>query len=131
MNGLIVVGTASDVGKTMICNALCRILSNKGVNVAPFKSQNMSDFSVALPNGREISRSQFQQAQAARTEPTAEMHPILSKTIQAFQSQVSFLFLSSMAFRKRIWNTRRNPRLTEWMFMNSGQIMYSNISIGR
>lgn len=91
MNGLIVVGTASDVGKTMICHALCRILSNEGVNVAPFKSQNMSGFSVTLPNGREISRSQFQQAQAARAEPMAEMNPILLKPKVGLQSEVLFL----------------------------------------
>ncbi|PIC64717.1 cobyric acid synthase [Sporosarcina sp. P13] len=91
MNGLIVVGTASDVGKTMICNALCRILSNEGVKVAPFKSQNMSGFSVTLPNGREISRSQFQQAQAARTKPIAEMNPILLKSKEGLQSEVLFL----------------------------------------
>ena len=66
MNGLMVVGTASDVGKTMICTALCRLLANEGVNVAPFKSQNMSGFSETLPDGREISRSQFQQAEAAQ-----------------------------------------------------------------
>ena len=50
MNGLIVLGTASDSGKTMICTALCRILANEGVQVAPFKSQNMSRFSTTTEN---------------------------------------------------------------------------------
>ena len=65
MNGLIVLGTASDSGKTMICTALCRILSDEGVRVTPFKSQNMSGFSATTENGEEMSRAQFIQAVAA------------------------------------------------------------------
>lgn len=91
MNGLLVAGTASDVGKTMICTAFCRILANEGVRVAPFKSQNMSGFSVVLPDGREISRSQYQQAEAAKTEAIAEMNPILLKPKPGLQSDVLFL----------------------------------------
>ena len=91
MNGLMVVGTASDVGKTMICTALCRLLANEGVNVAPFKSQNMSGFSETLPDGREISRSQFQQAEAARTEPIVEMNPILMKPRDGMLADVLFM----------------------------------------
>ncbi|AXI01081.1 cobyric acid synthase [Sporosarcina sp. PTS2304] len=109
MNGLIVVGTASDVGKTMICLALCRILSNEGRNVAPFKSQNMSGFSVTLPNGCEISRSQFQQAQAARTEPMVEMNPILLKPTTALQSDVILLgkpliTMDGQKFREQLYD---------------------------
>lgn len=109
MNGLIVLGTASDVGKTMICNAFCRILSNEGVRVAPFKSQNMSGFSVTLPNGREISRSQFQQAQAARTEPIVEMNPILLKPRAGLQSEVLFLgepllTIGGQEFREQLYD---------------------------
>lgn len=88
MNGLMIVGTASDVGKTMICTALCRLLANEGVHVAPFKSQNMSGFSETLADGREISRSQFQQAQAARTQPIVEMNPILMKPKEHLQAEV-------------------------------------------
>lgn len=91
MNGLIVVGTASDVGKTMICTAFCRILANEGVKVAPFKSQNMSGFFEELPDGRFISRSQFQQALAARTEPVPEMNPILLRPAADMQSEVFLL----------------------------------------
>lgn len=61
MRGVLVAGTASDVGETMICTALCRILKDEGINTAPFKSQNMPGFSAALPDGREISRSQLDQ----------------------------------------------------------------------
>ncbi|ARD48751.1 cobyric acid synthase [Sporosarcina sp. P33] len=91
MKGLMVVGTASDVGKTMICTALCRLLANEGVHVAPFKSQNMSGFTETLPDGREISRSQLQQAEAARTEPVAEMNPILMKPGANLQADVLFM----------------------------------------
>ncbi|ARF17944.1 cobyric acid synthase [Sporosarcina ureae] len=88
MNGVMIVGTASDVGKTMICTALCRLLANEGVQVAPFKSQNMSGFSETLADGREISRSQFQQAQAARTQPIVEMNPILMKPQENMEADV-------------------------------------------
>jgi len=91
MNGLMIVGTASDVGKTMICTALCRLFSNEGVQVAPFKSQNMSGFSETLADGREISRSQFQQAEAARTEPIVEMNPILMKPGEDMKADVLFM----------------------------------------
>lgn len=91
MNGVLVAGTASDVGKTMICNALCRLLADEGVRVAPFKSQNMSGFSETLADGREISRSQFQQAEAARTQPIAEMNPILMKPQKSMQADIFLL----------------------------------------
>ena len=105
MNGLMIVGTASDVGKTMICTALCRLFSNEGVQVAPFKSQNMSGFSETLADGREISRSQFQQAEAARTEPIVEMNPILMKPGEDMKAEVLFMgvpldMIDAQDFRK-------------------------------
>ncbi len=72
MNGLIVLGTASDSGKTMICTALCRLLADEGIRVTPFKSQNMSRFSALTEKGEEMSRAQVIQAPAARTVPTIE-----------------------------------------------------------
>lgn len=88
MNGLMVVGTASDSGKTMICTALCRILANEGVRVTPFKSQNMSRFSAKTDQGKEMSRAQFLQAEAARTTPTVYMNPILLKPVASMKSDV-------------------------------------------
>ena len=88
MKGLIVLGTASDSGKTMICTALCRILSDEGVRVAPFKSQNMSRYSAITENGEEMSRAQFIQAGAARTTPTVYMNPILLKPVPGMKSEV-------------------------------------------
>lgn len=91
MNGLIVLGTASDSGKTMICTALCRILANEGVRVAPFKSQNMSRFSTTTEKGEEMSRAQFLQAEAARTTPSIYMNPILLKPVPGMKSEVLIL----------------------------------------
>ena len=74
-----VQGTASGVGKSRIVEALCRILSNRGFRVAPFKAQNMALNSAVTFDGAEISRSTAQQAKAARTAPCAEMNPLLLK----------------------------------------------------
>ena len=90
MNGLIVVGTASDSGKTMICTALCRILSDEGIRVAPFKSQNMSRYSTITKDGEVMSRAQFIQAEAARTNPSIYMNPILLKPVPGMKSDVFF-----------------------------------------
>ena len=90
MNGLIVLGTASDSGKSMICTALCRILSDEGIRVTPFKSQNMSGFSARTEKGEEMSRAQIIQAEAARTMPSIYMNPILLKPVAEMKSEVLF-----------------------------------------
>ncbi|WP_025785559.1 cobyric acid synthase [Sporosarcina sp. D27] len=77
MKGIMVMGTASDVGKSLVCTALCRLLANEGIRVAPFKSQNLSPYTERAIDGIPISRAQFIQAEAARTEPTADMNPII------------------------------------------------------
>lgn len=71
------MGTASDVGKSLVCTALCRLLANDGIRVAPFKSQNLSPYTGLAIDGTPISRAQFIQAEAARVEPTADMNPII------------------------------------------------------
>ncbi|MDS9472313.1 cobyric acid synthase [Sporosarcina pasteurii] len=91
MSGLIILGTASDSGKSMICTALCRILADEQVQVAPFKSQNLSPFTVTLENGIEISRAQYIQALAARTKPTLYMNPIMVKPSSPMHTEVSIL----------------------------------------
>ncbi|MDQ4051283.1 MAG: cobyric acid synthase [Actinomycetota bacterium] len=76
---LIVLGTTSDAGKTVVTTGLCRVLARRGMRVAPFKAQNMSNNSMVTADGLEIGRAQWVQAVAARAEPEAAMNPVLLK----------------------------------------------------
>ncbi len=85
-----VMGTQSNAGKSTVAMALCRIYSNMGYRVSPFKAMNMSLNSVATADGSEISRSQWLQAKAARIEPDWRINPILLKPEGQGSSQVIF-----------------------------------------
>ena len=88
---LVVLGTTSHSGKSTLVAALCRLLSDRGFKVAPFKSQNMSLNSWVTQNGSEIGIAQAVQAWAARVEPTEFMNPILLKPKGDRTSQVIVL----------------------------------------
>ncbi len=88
---LLVAGTSSDAGKSVLVAGLCRWLARQGVPVAPFKAQNMALNSAVTADGAEIGRAQAMQAAAACVEPEAVMNPVLLKPGSDTHSQVVLL----------------------------------------
>ena len=101
---IMIQGTASDVGKSMICTALCRIFLQDGYKVVPFKSQNMALNSFVTQDGGEIGRAQGVQAEAAGVIADTHMNPILLKPKQDMVSEVivhgkHFLDMTATSYR--------------------------------
>src|SRR6187551_3144131 len=94
---LMVQGSSSSAGKSLLVGALCRIYARRGLRVAPFKAQNMSNNAAVCPDGSEIGRAQALQAAAARIEPSAQMNPVLIKPEADARSQIIVL--------GRVWGT--------------------------
>ncbi|GGH13500.1 cobyric acid synthase [Paenibacillus segetis] len=102
---LMVQGTASDVGKSVIVTALCRIFKQDGLRTAPFKSQNMALNSYVTPDGLEIGRAQGIQAEACGISATTDMNPVLIKPTGDMHSQIvvhgkPYQHLSAVSYRE-------------------------------
>lgn len=113
MSGLLVAGTTSDAGKSAVTAGLCRALARRGVRVAPFKAQNMSNNSMVCrgPDGTgvEIGRAQWVQALAARTTPEAAMNPVLLKPASDHRSHVVLMGKPWGEVASSSWCARRLP----------------------
>ena len=74
MTGILIAGTSSDAGKSLMVTGICRALKRRGIDVVPFKAQNMSNNSMVCADGSEIGRAQYLQAQAAGVEPASVLN---------------------------------------------------------
>ena len=84
---LMILGTHSNAGKSLLATAFCRILARRGVRVAPFKAQNMSNNAGVTPEGGEMGRAQIVQAEAAGIYAHTDMNPVLLKPEGTRRSQ--------------------------------------------
>jgi adenosylcobyric acid synthase len=121
---LMIQGTGSNVGKSLIATALCRIFLEDGFSVAPFKVQNMALNAFVTRDGLEMSRAQALQAQACRTDPDVRMNPVLIKPASERKSQVVVL---GKAIDPLNWSdyTRLKPELMPMI-----QSAYRSLSSG-
>ena len=88
MKALMIQGCGSNVGKSMVVAGLCRAARRRGLSVAPFKPQNMSNNAAVTTDGGEIGRAQALQALACGLEPMTDMNPVLLKPESDIGSQV-------------------------------------------
>ena len=100
---LMVQGTCSNAGKSLLAAALCRIFARRGLNVAPFKAQNMSLNSFVTEDGGEMGRAQALQAMACGLEADVRMNPVLLKPVNDKGSQVIVMGRPAGAMRARDW----------------------------
>ena len=110
---LMVQGTGSDVGKSLLVAGLCRAFTRRGLRVVPFKPQNMSTNAAALADGSEIGRAQALQAQACGIEPVADMNPILLKPEAEGRCQIVAGGRRVKSVSAREWLAERQKHLPE------------------
>lgn len=113
MTPLMVLGCTSDAGKSLLVTALCRWFQRKGVRVAPFKAQNMSNNARVVADG-EIGVAQWLQAKAARVEPELRMNPVLVKPEADTRSQVIVRGVADLELTDTAWDDRHDAL---WMPM--------------
>jgi len=101
-----VQGTSSWAGKSLLATALARIAARRGIAVAPFKAQNMSNNARVVDGGGEIGVAQWLQARAARVEPDVRMNPVLVKPEGSARSQVVVLGRPDLELSRRAWRDR-------------------------
>ena len=120
MSGLLITGTSSDAGKSLVVTGLCRALARRGLSVAPYKAQNMSNHSMVCRDGAEIGRAQYLQAQAAGVEATSAMNPVLLKPGSDRRAHVVVRGLPAGELRAGEYATGRahlaQERATAWRF---------------
>ncbi|MBM6580182.1 cobyric acid synthase [Microvirga sp. BT689] len=121
MRALMVQGTGSNVGKSLLVAGLCRVFARKGLKVRPFKPQNMSNNAAVTADGGEIGRAQALQARAAGVAPSVHMNPVLLKPQSEIGSQVVVqgrVVGTAKAREYQAWK----PRLTEAVLDSFGRL---------
>ncbi len=106
-------GTGSDVGKSLIVAGLCRLFARRGLRVAPFKAQNMSNNAAVTRDGGEIGRAQWLQAFSAGIEPSVHMNPVLLKPQSGCSSQIIVRGKATTAMNAHEYHAYRSALLPE------------------
>lgn len=117
---LMVMGTGSDVGKSLLVAGLCRAYTNRGLRVAPFKPQNMSNNAAVTADGGEIGRAQALQARAARRDPVTAMNPVLLKPEGETGSQLVLRGQRIGSFPAREYWKKRGELLPQVLAAHAG-----------